>query len=96
MVSNISNNINNTNLSLDVYPNPTNANTTISFTLDQPSKVSINVHDVLGRSVYANNSNFYKGNHLVTFTLEDYESGIYFINTNINNQSFSNKLILNK
>ncbi len=96
MVSNISNNINNTNLSLDVYPNPTNANTTISFTLDQPSKVSINVHDVLGRSVYENNSNFYKGNHLVTFTLEEYESGIYFINTNINNQSFSNKLILNK
>jgi len=96
MVSNISNNINNTNLRLDVYPNPTNANTTISFTLDQPSKVSINVHDVLGRSIYKNNSNLHKGDHLVTFTLEGYESGIYFINTNINQQSFSNKLILNK
>ena len=95
MVSNINNIINN-NISLDVYPNPTNAQATISLTLDQFSKVSINVNDVLGRSVYESNSNLQKGNHLVTFTLEDYESGIYFITTNINDQSFGNKLILNK
>jgi len=96
VVSAINNNPINNNLTLEVYPNPTKNQTTINFKIEKKSKMSIHVVDVLGRSVYNNNTTLSKGNHLAILNVENYDAGIYYINTQIAGKTFSNKLVVTK
>ena len=96
VVSAINNNPINNNLTLEVYPNPTKNQTSINFKIEKTSKVSIHVVDVLGRSVYNNNTTLSKGNHLVILNVENYDAGIYYINTQIAGKTFTNKLVVTK
>jgi hypothetical protein len=84
------------NLSLELYPNPTKNQTNINLTLDKTSEVAIQVVDVLGRTVFFNATNLTKGNHLVVLDVEDYDAGIYYVNTHIAGKAFSNKLVVTK
>ena len=96
VVSAIGNNPSESNLSLEIYPNPTKNQTTINFEIEKPSQVSINVLDVLGRSVYNSNTTLGKGKHLVILNVENYDAGIYYINTQIAGKFFNNKLLVTK
>jgi len=96
IVSAIDNNPIENNLSLDVYPNPTKNQTSINFTIKKTSKVSINVVDVLGRAIYSSSTTLNKGNHLVILNVENYDAGIYYINTVIAGKLFTNKLVVTK
>ncbi len=96
VVSAIGNNPSESNLSLEIYPNPTKNQTTINFEIEKPSQVSINVLDVLGRSVYNSNTTLGKGKHLVILNVENYDAGIYYINTQIAGKIFNNKLLVTK
>ena len=96
VVSTINNNTIKNNLTLEVYPNPTKNQTTINFEIEELSKVIINVVDVLGRSVYTNNTTLSKGKHLVILNVENYDAGIYYINTQIAGKTFANKLVVTK
>jgi len=96
IVSAIDNNPIENNLSLDIYPNPTNNQTSINFTIKKTSKLSINVVDVLGRAIYSSSTTLNKGNHLVILNVENYDAGIYYINTVIAGKLFSNKLVVTK
>ena len=96
VVSAIGNNPSESNLSLEIYPNPTKNQTTINFEIEKPSQVSINVLDVLGRSVYNSNTTLGKGKHLVILNVENYDAGIYYINTKIAGKIFNNKLLVTK
>ena len=96
VVSAIDNNPSESNLSLEIYPNPTKNQTTINFEIEKPSQVSINVLDVLGRSVYNSNTTLGKGKHLVILNVENYDAGIYYINTQIAGKFFNNKLLVTK
>ena len=96
VVSAIDNNPSESNLSLEIYPNPTKNQTTINFEIEKPSQVSINVLDVLGRSVYNSNTTLGKGKHLVILNVENYDAGIYYINTQIAGKIFNNKLLVTK
>ena len=96
VVSAIDNNSIENNLTLEIYPNPTKNQTNINLTLDKTSKVNIQVVDVLGRNVYNSNTTLGKGNHLVILNVENYDAGIYYINTQIAGKTFSNKLLVTK
>jgi len=96
VVSTINNNTIENNLTLEVYPNPTKSQTTINFEIEKLSKVIINVVDVLGRSVYTNNTTLSQGKHLVILNVENYDAGIYYINTQIAGKTFANKLVVTK
>ena len=96
MVSAIENTPIENNLSLELYPNPTKNQTNINLTLDKTSKVAIQVVDVLGRTVFFSATNLTQGNHLVVLDVEDYDAGIYYINTQIAGKTFSNKLVVTK
>ena len=96
VVSAIGNNPIESNLSLEVYPNPTKNQTSINFEIEKTSKVSINVVDVLGKSVYKSSTTLGKGNHLVILNVENYDAGIYYINTKISGKTFTNKLVVTK
>jgi len=96
VVSTINNNTIENNLTLEVYPNPTKSQTTINFEIEKLSKVIINVVDVLGRSIYTNNTTLSKGKHLAILNVENYDAGIYYINTQITGKTFTNKLVVTK
>jgi len=96
VVSTINSNTIENNLTLEVYPNPTKNQTTVNFEIEKLSKVIINVVDVLGRSVYTNNTTLSKGKHLAILNVENYDTGIYYINTKIAGKTFTNKLVVTK
>ncbi|HDR04300.1 MAG TPA: T9SS type A sorting domain-containing protein [Candidatus Marinimicrobia bacterium] len=63
------------------FPNPFNAETTISFSLLQPALVNLTVFDLSGRIVarLLNHKAYSSGKHFVNFDARDLPSAIYFI-----------------
>jgi len=65
--------------SLSSYPNPFNARTTISFSLESQSQVGISIYDITGRLVDVLISRTYDaGNHSLIWDAGNQPSGIYF------------------
>ena len=84
------------------YPNPFNPSTTISYSLPEPSDVSIRIFDILGRSVW-NKKDFNKnpGIHRITWygkntTGQPLASGVYFIEMKANKFISYRKILLIK
>ena len=88
--------------SFAISPNPFNARTTISFTLQAAGMVSLEIFDVTGRYVGARRAlplqhQWYPaGQHQVTFDGKDLTSGIYFVRLNTGGQTAVNKILLLK
>jgi len=80
-----------------IYPNPFNPNTTINYSLDSDSFVSINVFDAAGRVVAELvNDNVSAGYHDVVWNASNSASGVYFLKMVSGNDVFTNKLMLVK
>jgi PKD repeat protein len=84
------------NMDFNIYPNPVEDNTVISFILPEDQNIDIAITDVLGREV----SKVFKGNLNAgehNYTIADkgmLSSGIYIVKVNVDNRSFSKKLIV--
>ncbi|OYV86602.1 MAG: hypothetical protein B7Z63_03750, partial [Ignavibacteriae bacterium 37-53-5] len=62
------------------YPNPFNPSTVIAYQLPKASKVVLKVYDVLGREVATLvNGTESAGSYKVTFNMDKYASGVYFV-----------------
>ncbi|HEY3296241.1 MAG TPA: T9SS type A sorting domain-containing protein [bacterium] len=81
--------------SLSCFPNPFNPTTTLSFTLPASSEVTLEVFDVLGRSVYQQNlGRMTAGEHQHRFDATTLSSGIYFAKLQSGESSQIRKLVL--
>ncbi|MBK8845919.1 MAG: T9SS type A sorting domain-containing protein [Bacteroidetes bacterium] len=82
---------------LQIAPNPITNTTSISFTLEQSQKVSLKVVDLNGRlmKVLADNL-FEDGEHSIEWSVEDVNSGIYFLQIQTAEYSKTEKLIVTK
>jgi hypothetical protein len=70
-------------LYLSNYPNPFHQVTTIEFGLEQPSKVTLSVYNILGEQIYRlTENNLPSGPHAYNFNASDISSGIYLIKIN--------------
>ena len=79
------------------YPNPFNPSTTISFTLPEASRVTLNVYDVNGRQVASLvNGLMVAGSHQATFNGSSLSSGVYLYVLKAANQTASGKMVLMK
>lgn len=79
------------------YPNPFNATTTIIYAIPEPSRIAIEIYDILGRSVKVLVDEFKPpGQHQVVWIADDYPSGVYFCRLKAKDQVRSNKMILLK
>ncbi len=82
------------------YPNPCNPYTTISFVLDRPSRVRLDVFDAAGRRVSTlANGRFESGLHSIAWDGsndkgESVNSGVYFYRLDAGKESRTNKLLL--
>ena len=64
---------------LPAYPNPFIGKTSIPFTLDRYSEITLTVHDLLGRSVAFFRIDLHVGNHEIQVDLSGQAPGMYFV-----------------
>jgi len=81
----------------DSYPNPFNAKTTISFSLENQSAVNISIYDITGRLVDVLTSQTYDaGNHALIWDAGEQPSGIYFARLSAGEFVQTNRMVLLK
>jgi hypothetical protein len=83
-------------IGLSIFPNPTNASSTIEFTSPVDSRVYVTVNDVTGRLVEQNQFNAAAG-HLTTYSVNQsgkLQSGVYFVTLSLDGQKVTKKLIV--
>lgn len=79
------------------YPNPFNASTTISFQLDKPSRVNIDIYDVLGNHIdNILTSDHTAGVYKINYDGSSLSSGVYFYRINAGGFSTSKRMVLIK
>lgn len=65
---------------IDVYPNPTNANSTVNINLIQSENVTVDVYDMAGALVSSENQGTLAvGNHMVGLNTANLANGMYFV-----------------
>jgi len=82
---------------INIFPNPTSNSTTISCSLSQSARVSIQVFDATGRliSILADDQ-FQQGNNKIVWNVARVSAGIYFLRFITANCSVNEKLIVVK
>lgn len=82
---------------LNVYPNPFNNSTTISFSVDNPSFLNIFIYDITGRIVQRSDIRIKSvGIFSASLSFSDLSSGIYFVSVVNDNIVESRKVLLLK
>ncbi len=80
-----------------VFPNPFNLSTTISFALNEPDRVTVDVYDILGQKVDTLVNGFLEmGNHSMTWSANNFSTGTYFCAIQAGEYAESRKMILLK
>jgi agmatine deiminase len=78
-------------------PNPFSDLTTITFSINELSTVTLELYDVLGQKVKTIiNSKTLTGEQSVVFDAAELENGIYFYTLTVNGQAISRKMIVSK
>jgi hypothetical protein len=87
----------NTEKELLLFPNPTSHSTTLKYSLQQDSKVSISIHDINGRIIKTvlNDAMEILGEKTNQIDVSGMPRGIYFVKTKINNKISISKLVVN-
>ncbi len=81
----------------EVYPNPFNPTTTISFSLPEVMHVGLRVYNVSGREVATLANSFHNaGKYKITFDGSHLSSGVYLYSLEAGNMIISGKMILMK
>ena len=80
---------------LDVYPNPSNGRTNVSFYNVKNQHVDLSVYDVTGKIVKSLIAeSLVQGNHNFSFDLSKLDSGVYFYEFNTGGQIATKKVML--
>lgn len=82
---------------LNIFPNPTNGNININYSLITSAAVSMDLYNMLGEKVTAitNSASQAPGKHLFTIDMSGYSAGVYFIKANINGAITTTKVVKN-
>lgn len=90
-------NVNTTEFNLQVFPNPTNEVSTISFNLAESATVSMEVFNSVGSVVSVENAKtMTAGTQKITFNGTELPGGIYFVNLKVGEQIITKKVSLIK
>jgi hypothetical protein len=79
------------------YPNPFNAQTTIKYSLPKASDITIDIFDILGRSIIRlNEGKKEPGTYEIIWDATAFSSGIYFYKLNAGNYHETKRMLLLK
>ncbi len=77
------------------YPNPVNDRTLISFTLSQPAKVQLTLHDIMGREVIAILNEYQVGDdHRIAVDATNLPEGIYIYSLQVDNTYIASRRLV--
>lgn len=79
---------------LSVYPNPAGMTTKVSFSVSKPANVTLNILDIRGQLVASFSNTVLAGRSSVDINVENFASGVYFINAQIGDDVKTQKLIV--
>lgn len=89
-------NLPNNDTQISVFPNPTtNKVIYIKTQINTLSTVIVNIYNELGQQVYFKNINSQIGDLSLPIDLNTLNSGIYMITVNVNNEQFTQKIVIN-
>ena len=81
----------------DIYPNPFNPETTISYYLTQRQQVKLSIYNIKGQKIDTILDQVMKaGIHEIVWQAESYTSGVYFINLQSDDYNETSKILLMK
>jgi len=84
-------------INLNVYPNPATEESNLSFILSDHSKIKYSLTSVTGAVIIENpETTFNQGPHNIKLNTQKLNSGIYFINLELNGVKMSKKLVVNR
>lgn len=78
---------------LNISPNPSNGSINLSFDQSQMQTTSIEIVDVLGRTVYTENLQKFTGSYSKKLDLTGFNKGIYFVRITSESGSETRKII---
>jgi hypothetical protein len=78
---------------LNVYPNPANNQVSLGFNLQDFKPVLIEIFDNLGRRVYYSDTYGVTGDNDLQVDIQNFVSGIYFINVKIDQKYYQRKFL---
>jgi hypothetical protein len=78
----------------ELYPNPAKNEANINISLSNEANVSLSIVDISGKIVKSKEYGQLNGTYILPIGLEGLESGIYFVNLWIGNESITQKLIV--
>lgn len=81
---------------LNIYPNPTDKDFNIRFNINNASSCKVLVMDMLGQTFFEKEIKFENGVHKETINTMNYSNGIYLIRIEMNNDVYTEKLIIDK
>jgi hypothetical protein len=80
---------------LNVYPNPSTGNFNINFKIEEVNEVSVEVFDIVGKSVSQLSSKKYSpGKHKINLTISDKNAGVYFMSIQIGDENYLKKIVI--
>jgi hypothetical protein len=96
-VTSVSDNISSPFLLSQNFPNPFNLTTQISYSVSRTSNVKLCVYNVMGQEVASLvNKTMNPGGYTVTFNGQDFSSGIYFYQLQVDDQIITKRMMLTR
>ena len=84
-------------LGINIYPNPANSYTTISFNLAGRQRVKIDLYDITGRCIrLLAEGDWNEGRQVINIDAEGEQAGVYFVKFDLGNSTRTEKLTLIK
>lgn len=80
----------------DLYPNPSAGVFNLNFKTEMKGKTSLTIYNLLGKQIYVENLDNFKGAFKGSFDLTTYPSGFYFLQVRIGKEVYQHKLVLSK
>lgn len=78
---------------LNVYPNPTSENCTISIDAKDSQLTAIQVYDMQGKLIHSENKMIVAGSNLMDLNMSNYEKGLYTIILDANGKRTSKQIV---
>ena len=83
-------------LNMEIYPNPFNGNTTLSYSINNNEKINLSVISLIGETVFFQNNINRQGKRFFNISSEKLKSGIYFVKLESKNIIETKKIIILK